>query len=125
MDSKLCHFGCNCDVKVFIKKFALHSALKGYEDEKAAQNLASRLEGRAFDVYMRLSATDKKDVDKVQTELMKEFELGNQDREMAMHELATRCRKQDESPQTFVYKIMELIELAYLCFDHANQETIA
>ena len=118
MDSKLRNFDGNGDVKVFIVKTALHSALKGYEDEKAAQNLASRLEGRAFDVYMRLSATDKKDVDKVQTEFMNEFELSNQDREMAMYEWTTRRRKQGESPQTFIYKIMELVKLAYPSFDH-------
>ena len=125
MDSKLRNFYGNGDLKVFIEKTALHSALKGYEDEKTAQNLASRLEGRAFDVYMRLSATDKKDVDKVQTEFMNEFELSNQDREMAMYEWTTRRRKQGESPQTFIYKIMELVKLAYPSFDHANQETIA
>ena len=30
-------------VKVFLEKVSLSSALKGYEAEKAAQNLASRL----------------------------------------------------------------------------------
>ena len=44
---------------------------------------------------------------------MKEFELGNQDREIAIHELSSRTRHHDESPQTFPFKIQELIKLAY------------
>ena len=37
---------------MFIEKVGIHSALKGYEEEKAAQNLASHLEGQALDIYM-------------------------------------------------------------------------
>ena len=82
----------------------IHSSLKGYENEKAAQNLAGCLEGRAFDVYMRLSDADKKDFSKIKAELFKEFERGKQDREVAIHELSNHTRKQDESAQTFAYK---------------------
>ena len=95
----------------------MHSALKGFEGEKAAQNLASRLEGRASDVYLRLSEADKKDPDKSKDKLMKEFELGNQDREIAIHELSSHTRHQDESPQTFAFTIQELVKLAYPTFD--------
>ncbi len=68
------------DVKVFLTKISIHSSLKVYEGEKAAQNLASKLEGRAFDVYMRMSESDRKDVKKITDELLKEFERGKQDR---------------------------------------------
>ena len=65
MESKVKNFDGSGDVKVFLEKVKLHSLLKGYTDEKAAQNLASKLEGRAFDVYMRLSVDDKKNVTKI------------------------------------------------------------
>jgi len=60
MEYKIKSFDGNEDVKVFVEKLQLHSALKGYTGEKAAQNLASRLEGRVFDIYLRLSDADKK-----------------------------------------------------------------
>ena len=90
----------------------MHSALKGFEGEKAAQNLASRLKGKAFDVYLPLSEEDKKDPDKLKDELMKEFELGNKDREIAVHQLSSRVRHHDESRQTFAFKVQELVKLA-------------
>ena len=125
MESKIKSFDGSADVKVFLEKITLHSSLKGYQDQKAAQNLASRLEGRAFDVYMRLSEEDKKDVEKIKGELLKEFEKGNQDRETAIHELNNRKRKPDESAQTFAFKIMELVKLAYPTFNEDTRKTIA
>lgn len=88
-------------------------SLKGYQNEKAAQNLAGRLEGRTFDVYLRLSDDDKKDVSKLKADLLNEFECRKQNREIAMAELSNCTRQQDESPQTFAFKIWELIKLAY------------
>ena len=58
MESKVRHFDGNGDVRVFLEKVSLHSALKGYDRKKTAQDLTSKLEGRAFDVYMRLADTD-------------------------------------------------------------------
>ena len=52
MDAKVKCFDGTGDVNVFLEKVSLHSSLKGYDGEKAAQNLASKLEGLAFDVYM-------------------------------------------------------------------------
>ena len=121
LESKVRHFDGNGDVRVFLEKVSLHSALKGYDGEKTAQDLASKLEGRAFDVYMRLADTDKKDASKIKTELLKEFQVGSQDREVAIHELTTRRRKPEESPQTFAFKIMELVRLAYTSFDPKMQ----
>ena len=112
-------------MNVFVEKVSLHSSLKGYDGEKAAQNLASKLEGRAFDVYMRLPTADKKDASKIKSELLKEFESGNVDREAAIVELNNRRRKSDESPQTFAYKLISLVKLAYPTFDDSNQKTIA
>ena len=125
MDAKVkCSDGTG-DVNVFVEKVSLHSSLKGYDGEKAAQNLASKLEGRAFDVYMRLSTADKKDANKIKSELLKEFESGNLDREAAIVELNNRRRKSDESAQTFAYKIIELVKLAYPSFDDSTRKTIA
>ena len=61
MESKIKCFDGTGDVKVFIEKSQIHSSLKGYSGEKAAQNLASRLEGRAFDVYMHMGTEERKD----------------------------------------------------------------
>ena len=87
MDVKVKCFHGNGDVNVFIEKVSLHSSLKWYEGEEAAQNLASKLKGHAFDVYMRLSADDKKTPDKIELESWKELESGNSDREAAILEL--------------------------------------
>ena len=81
METKIKCFDGTRDVNVFVEKVSLHSSLKGYDGEKAAQNLASKLEGRAFNVYMRLPNADKKDASKIKSELLKEFESGNVDRE--------------------------------------------
>ena len=125
METKSKIFDGTGDVKAFIEKVSIHSALKGYDGEKAAQNLASKLEGRAFDVYMRLSAADKKKAEKIQSELMKEFESGNLDREAAILELSKRVRSPNESAQTFAYKIIALVKLAYPAFDVNTQKTTA
>ena len=61
--SILCFTG-NGDVQAFLTKVEIHAALKGYTGEELAQALASKLEGPAFDVYLRLSADDRKDPEK-------------------------------------------------------------
>ena len=125
MDAKLKSYDGTGDVKVFLEKVSLHSSLKSYNGEKAAQNLASKLEGRAFDVYMRLPAANKKSVEKIHAELLKEFEHGNQNREAAIFELNNRKRDKDESPQTFAFKLLELVKLAYPSFEDEARKTIA
>ena len=125
MDTKIKSFDGTGDVKVFLEKVSLHSALKSYDGEKAAQNLASKLDGRAFDVYMRLSAADKKKADKISTELLREFEKGNQDREAAIFELNNRKREKEESPQSFAFKLLQLVKLAYPSFEDEQRKTIA
>ena len=64
-----------------MKKVELHSSLKEYSGEKCAQDLAHRLEGRAFDIYMRLSDEDKRDVSKIIAELLDKFEPDNKTEE--------------------------------------------
>ena len=86
--NKLKTFNGNGNVKKFLTKVELHSSLKGYSGEKCAQDLASRLEGRAFDIYMRLSDQDKKDVSEIKAELLKEFEHRQKDREETLNELS-------------------------------------
>ena len=125
MEPKLRSYDGSGDVKVFLEKVSLHSSLKSYTGEKAAQNIASKLEGRAFDVYMRLTAEDKRSVEKITNELLSEFEKGNQNRETAIFELNNRKRHADESAQTFAYKLMELVKLAYPSFEDNVRKTIA
>ena len=56
---------------------------------------------------------------------MKEFERGQLNRDEAIHLLSSRRRKPEESPQTFAYKLMELVKLSYPTFAVASQKTIA
>ena len=85
--------------------------------------MACRLEGRAFDIYLRLSEVDKSDPSIIQGELKREFQKGNQDRELAIHELSNRKIFRDESAQTFAYKIEQLAKPAYPSFsDEAHQK---
>ena len=124
MDSKVkCVDGSG--VKVFVEKVSIHSAFKGYDGEKADQILASKLEGRAFDVCMRLISEDRKNPEKIKSELFKEFETGNEDREEVIVLLGNRKRHLDESPQTFAQKVTELVHLAYPLFDKNTMKTIA
>ena len=125
MESKVKSYDGSGDVKVFLEKVSLHSALKGYEGQKAAQNLASKLEGRAFDVYMRLPPEEREDEQIIKTELLKEFERGNQNREEAIYQLNNTKRKFGESAHTYAYHLMELVKLAYPTFEDDDIETIA
>ena len=85
----------------------------------------SRLEGRAFDFYLRLSDEDKKSFNTIKKELLKEFKKGYKDREKAISKLASRSQSEDASPQTFAYHIQELVKLVYPSFDEDALKTIA
>ena len=113
------------DINVFLTKVELVASCKGHTDEKKAQFVASKLSGPAFDVYMRLSDNDKKDFTKIKEQLKKEFERGQLNREEAIHILSSRQRKPEESPETFAYKIRELIKLAYPTFDDGARKTLS
>ena len=125
MEGKTKVFNGNGDVKEFITKVELYSALKGYSGEKSAKNLASKLEGRAFDVYLRLSEGDRKDVNIIKDELPKEFERGQLNHEEALFTLSKRSRNLGESANTYAYKLMELVKLAYPDFDDTTRATLA
>ena len=125
MDGKAYVFNGDGDISEFITKVELYSALKEYDDEKRAQNLASRLEGPAFDVYLRLDQDDRKNINKLKDELLKEFESGRRNREEAVCTLTKRYRKQGESAHTYAYKIKELVNLAYPDFENAAKSTLA
>ena len=99
-DKKHMNFNGTGNVEEFVKKVELHSSLKGYDAVKQAQNLAGRLSGPVFDVYLRLSADDQKDPSKIKEELFKEFKRGQQDREEAISELQCRRRLPDEHSRT-------------------------
>ena len=113
------------DVNSFLTKIDLESSLKDYADEKKANFLGSRLVGPAFDVYMRLSAEKKKDFEEIKAELKKEFERGQLNREEALSVLQNRPQGAKESPQTFEYKLIELVKLAYPDFTDDVRGTIA
>ena len=123
--SKCAEFDGKGDVNVFLTKVELVASIKGHTDEKKAQFVASKLSGPAFDVYMRLNDDDKKDFDKIKEQLKKEFERGQLNREEAIHVLSSRHRKPEESPETYAYKLKELIKLAYSTFAAAAQQTLA
>ena len=111
IESKIKNYDGSGEVKVFLEKTSLHSALKGFDGEKAALYLASKLEGRAFDIYRRLSPEDKKNENKIRAELLKEFERGHQGTEQAMYTLENRHQKEDESAHSYAYHILELVKI--------------
>ena len=95
------------------------NALKEYEGEKLAMSLASCLQGNAFDVYLRLSEGDRKDIDKIKTELLSEYEIGRMDREKEVVEFTNRARLSNEPAKTCAYKLQQLASLAYPDFNNA------
>ena len=59
------------------------------------------------------------------SELVKDFQTGNEDREESIVVLGNRKRHPDESPQAFVHKVIELVHLAYPSFDETTTKTVA
>ena len=127
MDSQKAYkyFDGTSDVRKFVTKTELEAALKNHADEKRAQYMASKLVGHAMDVYLRMSDEDKKDPEKLKAELLKEFERGQLNREEAIAELDSRKRLPDEAAETYAYKVIELIKLAYPSFDPAVRASLA
>ena len=78
-----------------------------------------------MDVYLRMSGEDQKDPEKVKSELLKEFERGQLNREEAITELDGRKRLAGESAETFAHKIIELIKLAYPSFADGVRQSLA
>ena len=74
---------------------------------------------------MRLSADDKKEVKKIELELLNKFEKGKQNRETTIHELNNRKQHQGESALTFAYIVLELVKLSYPTFDENTRKIIA
>ena len=96
-------FDGNGGIKVFLAKVEIQSSSKGYTEEKCAQALAGRLEGPAFDLYLRMYSEDRKDAAKIKSELLKEFERGKRNREEALDQLGKRSRQEGESAQNYAY----------------------
>ena len=113
------------DVRKFVAKVELEASLKNHADEKKAQYIASKLVGHAMDVYLRMSAEDQKDPDKVKAELLKEFERGQLNREEAITKLDQRKRLAGESAETYGFKIIELVKLAYPTFADDVRKSLA
>ena len=127
MDSQKAYkyFDGTSDVRKFVTKTELEAALKNHADEKKAQYMASKLVGHAMDVYLRMSDEDKKDPEKLKAELLKEFERGQLNREEAIAELDSRKRLPNEAAETYAYKVIELIKLAYPSFGDPVRASLA
>ena len=110
------------DVNSFIVKTDLYIKLKKLEDEDAAMLLASRLEEPAFNVYLRMSDDDKKNIETIKTELRKQCETGNRDWEEALSLLHSCHRNENESAEDYAYRIKRLVRLDYPTFADANQQ---
>ena len=122
---KHCYFDGNGDVEKFVVRIELEASLKNHQDEKKAQFLACKLLGPAMETYLRLSAEDRKDFDKIKDELYKKFRKGQLDREEAINVLGSRSRVSGESAHTFAHKVTELVKLAYPDFVDAVRLSIA
>lgn len=119
------YFNGTGDVQSFVEKVELMAALKDHKDAVKATFIASRLTGTAFDVYRRMSAEDKKDPEKIKTNLLKEFCREERNREEALNALMQASRKTGETTQAFSYRILKLVQLAYSSLDAGIQNTIA
>ena len=74
---------------------------------------------------LRLDQDGRKNVDRLNKELLKDFERWRCNREEAVCTLSKRYRRQRESAHTYAYKIRELVNLAYPDFEKAAQSTLA
>ena len=119
---KVTTFNGKGDVNAFLVKVDLYNKLKKFEGEDAAVSLASRLEEPAFNVYLRMSEADRKDIKKIQDELRKQYEVGNRNREEALHLLTAAQRKEDETAKDFAFRVTDLVKLAYPSFHIANRQ---
>ena len=123
--NKLKCFDGTGDVKRFITRIHLEASLKGYEGEKKAQYLGSKLLGPALDVYMQLTDEEKTRFNIIRDELFKEFKRGQLNREDALRQLERRNRQSNEAALTYAYKIIELVKLAYPMFEEQVRLSIA
>ena len=71
----------------FLDRITVWTAPRGFEGEKKALALASRLEGTAFENYQRLDSEEKQDFDVIVVSLEKEFLGGVMDRRLAVEQL--------------------------------------
>ena len=83
----------------FLDRITVWTTLKGFEGEKKALALASRLEGTSFENYQRLDSEEKQDFDVIVVSLEKEFLGGAMDRRLAVEQLRGRKWKQFENLQ--------------------------
>ena len=87
--------------------------------------IAGRLEDAALDIYMGMSEDDQKDPENVTAALLNNFDLAQQNREIAVEELMHRKRLPEEKIEVFAYKILELTKYAYPKFNDATKGAIA
>ena len=114
------------DVEAFITRVNLKAAIKGYENAKKAQYIASLLaEGHALNIYLSLSDAEKIDCTAIETALRREFDISHRNREAAVEELSRRRPEKGELPSTFAYRLLELAKLAYVGLPDLSQKAIA
>ena len=109
----------------FVSRVEIHGKMKGYTDEKLSYCLAEKLQGAAFNVFLRMSDDDQKDLKKLKTELFKEFKKEERNREEAVTELSRRKRQTDETIPTFAYKLTQLVKYACPTFDDEHRNKLS
>ena len=109
-----------------LDRITFWTALKGFEREKKALALASRLEEAAFENCRRLDSKEKQDFDVIAVSLKKEFLGGAMDERLAVEEMRGRKWKQfEEPPAAFAHDIDRLVRLACPGFDSGSAITLA
>ena len=83
----------------FLDRITVWTALEGFEGERKALALASRLEGAVFENYRRLNSEEKQDFDVIVVSLKKEFLGGAIDRRLAVEELRGKNGKSSKNLQ--------------------------
>ena len=109
----------------FLDRITVWTTLKGFEGEKKALALASRLEGAAFENYRRLDSEEKQDFDVIVVSLKKEFLGGAIDRWLAVELRGRKWKQFEEPPAAFAHDIGRLVRLAYPGFDSGSAITLA
>ena len=102
--------GKHDDWDVFWSKFTVLASLSGCSsDDEIMKRLPLFLDGDAFLIYSKMSDTDKKDVDKVKTTMMKSFGVS---KSIAYSQFTSRRLRVDESVDAFVADLRRLLTLS-------------
>ena len=74
--------------------------------------MAGYLEQPAFNVYLRMTPDDQEDIERLETELKRQFEVGQINRGDAQSLLNLRIRKDDETISDYAFDVKRRTGLA-------------